>query len=37
MPNRSLKVALLKIPMDSVQYNREHCGINDDTDDNYSV
>ena len=27
---RSPKVALLKIPMDSVQYNTEHCGINDD-------
>ena len=34
---RSPKVALLKIPMDSVQYNTEHCGINDDTDDEHSV
>ena len=30
----SPKVALLKISMDSVQYNAEHCGINDNTDDN---
>ena len=34
---RSPKVALLKISMDSVQYNTEHCGINDDTDDKHSV
>ena len=34
---RSPKVALLKISMDSVQYNAEHCGINDDTDDERSV
>ena len=34
---RSPKVALLKISMDSVQYNAEHCGINDDTDDEHSV
>ena len=33
----SPKVALLKISMDSVQYNAEHCGINDDTDDEHSV
>ena len=34
---RSTKVALSKISMDSVQYNAEHCGINDDTDDEHSV
>ena len=34
---RSPKVALLKISMDSVQYNTEHCGINDDTDDEHSI
>ena len=34
---RSPKVALLKISMDSVQYNAEHSGINDDTDDEHSV
>ena len=34
---RSPKVALLKISMDSVQYNAEHCGINDGTDDEHSV
>ena len=33
----SPKVALLKISMDSVQYNTEHCGINDDTDDEHSA
>ena len=33
----SPKVALLKIPMDSVQYNTEYCGINDDMDDEHSV
>ena len=27
---RSTKVALFKITMDSVQYNIEHCGINDE-------
>ena len=27
----------LKIPTDSVQNNAEHCGINDDTDDEHSV
>ena len=32
---RSPKVALLTISMDSVQYNTEHCGINDDTDDEH--
>ena len=32
----SPKVALLKIPRDSVQYNTEHCGINDDTDNEHS-
>ena len=32
---RSPNVALLKISMDSVQYNAEHCGINDDTDDEH--
>ena len=31
------KVALLKIPMDSVQYNTEHCGMHDDTDDKHRV
>ena len=30
---RSPKVALLKNLLDSVQYNTEHCGINDDTND----
>ena len=32
------KVAPLKIPMDdvSVQYNREHFGMHDDTDDEHS-
>ena len=30
-------VTLLKIPMDSVQYNTKHCGIHDDTDDEHSV
>ena len=34
---RSPKFALLKISMDSDQYNKEHCGINDDTDDEHSV
>ena len=34
---RSPKVALLKVPIDSVQYNTEHYGINDDTDDEHSV
>ena len=34
---RSPKVALLKIFMDSVQYNAEHRGINDDTDDEHSA
>ena len=34
---RSPKVALLKIPMDSVLYNTEHCGINDDKDDEHIV
>ena len=34
---RSPKVALLKISMDSMQYNAEHCGINDDMDDEHSV
>ena len=34
---RSPKVALLKIPMDSVQYNTEHHEINDDTDDEHNV
>ena len=37
---RSPKVALLKIPIYneySVQYNTEHCGINDDTDDEHNV
>ena len=33
----SQKLALLKIPMDSVQYNTEHCGIYDDTDNEHSV
>ena len=33
----SPKVTLLKISMDSVQYNTEHCGINDDTDDEHSI
>ena len=31
------KVALLKIPMDSVQYNTEHCGMHDDTDGEHRV
>ena len=31
------EVALLIIPMDSVQYNTEHCGINDDMDDEHRV
>ena len=31
------KLHFLKISMDSVQYNAEHCGINDDTDDEHSV
>ena len=31
------KLHFLKILMDSVQYNAEHCGINDDTDDEHSV
>ena len=34
---RPPKVALLKISMDSVRYNAEHCGINDDTDDELGV
>ena len=34
---RSPKVTLMKIPMDSVQYNTKHCGIIDDTDDEHSV
>ena len=34
---RSPEVALLKIPKDSVLYNTEHSGINDDTDDEHSV
>ena len=36
---RSPKVALLKIkiPMDSVQYNTKHCGINDNMDGEHSV
>ena len=33
----SPKVVLLKIPMDSVQYNTEHGGIIDDKDDEHSV
>ena len=31
------KLHFLKISVDSVQYNAEHCGINDDTDDEHSV
>ena len=34
---RSTKVALLKIPMDNVQYNTKQRGINDDTDDEHGV
>ena len=34
---RSPEVELLKIPIDFVQYNTEHCGISDDTDDEHSV
>ena len=34
---RSPKVAHLKIPMDSVLYNTEHCGINDDMNDEHSI
>ena len=34
---RSPKVAVLKISIDSVQYNAEHCVINDDKDDEHSV
>ena len=34
---RSPKVALLKMSMDSVQNDTEHCGVNDDTDDELSV
>ena len=31
------KLHFWKFSMDSVQYNAEHCGINDDTDDEHSV
>ena len=32
-----LKLHFLKIPTDSVQYNTEHYGMHDDTDDEHSI
>ena len=35
--NAFTKSCTFEIPMDSVLYNTEHCGIDDDTDDEHSV